>query len=189
MRKRREEKTYRQRTGGRRRDKQEVTHLRQVHSCSRLQRSQVEGRETQRRERLRSYSRTDRRTDGRPAGRRPPSRGSIMQRAVGWCQMHLGTAGQERSEVTEFKEGGRGRGREKQQGSHSSHHRMNHCFYTSVNVTIYLLSDQVELRLEIVPRHDCTTSCSKKSRFKVMLGMWGCFSGPRHAPTTPIINK
>lgn len=33
-----ERKTYRQRTGGRRRDKQDVTHLRQVHSCSRLQR-------------------------------------------------------------------------------------------------------------------------------------------------------
>lgn len=34
------EETYRQRTGGRRRDKQDVTHLRQVHSCSRLQRRQ-----------------------------------------------------------------------------------------------------------------------------------------------------
>lgn len=33
-----ERNTYRQRTGGRRRDKQDVTHLRQVHSCSRLQR-------------------------------------------------------------------------------------------------------------------------------------------------------
>lgn len=44
LRERGERKTYRQRTGGRRRDKQDVTHLRQVHSCSRLQRSQHEGK-------------------------------------------------------------------------------------------------------------------------------------------------
>lgn len=55
MRKRRERNTYRQRTGGRRRDKQDVTHLRQVHSCSRLQRSQHGGgeRNKKRCERLR----------------------------------------------------------------------------------------------------------------------------------------
>lgn len=42
------ERTYRQRTGGRRRDKQEVTHLKQVHSCSRLQRQQQRKRNSQR---------------------------------------------------------------------------------------------------------------------------------------------